>query len=133
VIYQHVRKNKDYATINEKYHGINCIEQAEDGGLSISYVYKAIDSISSQPAFIHMPGHIPFRNGLNSATDQNIYMLQNYAVQRQLPLDSKKNSTSNPAQNRRGKGVGKKVHQNPKVQTQPGPPPPASQNKKIHD
>jgi len=34
----HVRKNKDYATINEKYHGINYIEQAEDGGLSISYV-----------------------------------------------------------------------------------------------
>jgi len=32
----HVRKDKDYATTNERYHGINCIEQAEDGGLSIS-------------------------------------------------------------------------------------------------
>jgi len=52
---------------------INRIEQAEGGGLSISYVYlryKTIDSISFQPAFIHMPGHIystpewtEFRNG----------------------------------------------------------------------
>jgi len=65
-----------YATNNEKYRGITRIEQPEDRGLCISYVYimyKRIDSISCQPAFIHtgMPGHICHSGAV--LTDQNIY------------------------------------------------------------
>jgi len=64
VLYFIASKNNAHATINEKYHRINRIEQAEDGGLSISYLYfmyKTIDSIL--PPYICSDTYMSYRNG----------------------------------------------------------------------
>jgi len=77
MLHYYMETNKAYTTINGAYHGITRIEQVEDGGLSISYVYlmyKTIDSIFSPSVFRHMPGQIfaiPERP-CNSATAQAI-------------------------------------------------------------